>query len=258
MDEKRLKKAISIAVETGMIMLQNGAETYRVEETITRMISSKTTSNVEVFVMSTGIIVGTKINDEPYTTVSRVPSIGLDLETIARANSFSRIFTQGEMSDEETEIILNQLKSTPKFSKPIRYAFSGMAGGFFVLMFGGTFVEFMLAYIASSFTVFSMDKLTGLKLNFFVNNILGGLLSALSSIFLVFLVGLVSTSADFNIVIIGPLMTLVPGVALTNGIRDLISGELIAGTTKMMEALFIAIALAFGVGIVLQAIIAFI
>ncbi len=50
-------------------------------------------------------------------------------------------------------------------------------------------------------------------------------------------------------------MTLVPGVALTNGIRDLISGELIAGSAKMMEALFIAIALAFGVGIVLQIVI---
>jgi len=71
-------------------------------------------------------------------------------------------------------------------------------------------------------------------------------------------VGGLSITADFNTVIIGPLMTLVPGVSLTNGIRDLISGELIAGTTKMMEALFIAIALAFGVGIVLQGIIAFI
>ena len=58
--------------------------------------------------------------------------------------------------------------------------------------------------------------------------------------------------ASINTVIIGPLMTLVPGVSLTNGIRDLISGELIAGSAKIMEALFIAIALAFGVGIVLQ------
>ncbi len=258
MEGKRLKKAISTAMETGMIMLQNGAETYRVEETITRMISSKTTSNVEVFVMSTGIILGTEIDGEPYTTVARVPSIGLDLETIARANFFSRIFTQGEMTDEETDIILKELKSPPKFSKPIRYAFSGMAGGFFVLMFGGSFVEFVLAYIASSLTVFSMDKLAELNLNFFVKNILGGLLSALSSIFLVFLMGLLSIGADFNTVIIGPLMTLVPGVSLTNGIRDLMSGELIAGTTKMMEALFIAIALAFGGGIVLQVIIAFV
>jgi uncharacterized membrane protein YjjP (DUF1212 family) len=59
-------------------------------------------------------------------------------------------------------------------------------------------------------------------------------------------------------VIIGPLMTLVPGVSLTNGIRDLISGELLAGSAKIMEALFIAIALAFGVGMVLQFVLAWI
>lgn len=258
MNAKFLKISITTAIDTGMIMLQNGAETYRVEETIRRMISSKTTSNVEVFVMATGIIVSIDMDGEPYTTVSRVPSIGLDLETIAQANSFSRIFSQGDMSQEEIDVFLNILKSPPRFSKPIRYAFSGMAGGFFVLMFGGTFLEFFLAYIASSFTVFSIDRLTRINLNFFVKNILGGLISALSSIFLVSILGLFSIIADFNTVIIGPLMTLVPGVALTNGIRDLISGELIAGTTKMMEAVFIAIALAFGVGIVLQGIIAFI
>lgn len=258
MNDKLLKISITTAIDTGMIMLQNGAETYRVEETIRRMISSKTTSNVEVFVMATGIIVSTNVGGEPYTTVSRVSSIGLDLETIAQANSFSRMFSQGHMSQKEVDVFLDILKSPQTFSKPIRYAFSGMAGGFFVLLFGGTLIEFFLAYIASSFTVFSIDKLTSIKLNFFVKNIVGGLVSALSSIFLVSILSLFSIAADFNTVIIGPLMTLVPGVALTNGIRDLISGELIAGTTKMMEAVFIAIALAFGVGIVLQGIIAFI
>ena len=258
MEKKRLKEVIETAVETGKIMLQNGAETYRVEETISRMIASKISSKVEVLVISTGIIVSAEMDGRPFTSVSRVPSTSLDLETIARANSFSRLYTQGDMTKEEVDIIINQLKSPPKFSKPIRYAFSGMAGGFFVLMFGGTFLEFVLAYVASSLTVFSVDRLTGLKLNFFVRNIIGGLVSALSSIFLILLVGLFALPADFNRVIIGPLMTMVPGVSLTNGIRDLISGELIVGSTKITEALFIAIALAFGVGIVLQVIIRFI
>ena len=74
-------------------------------------------------------------------------------------------------------------------------------------------------------------------------------------ILLVLLMASFNQFADYNKVIIGPLMTLVPGVALTTGIRDLISGELVAGSAKMMEALFIAIALAFGVGIVLQIVI---
>ncbi|MDY0235592.1 MAG: threonine/serine exporter family protein [Gudongella sp.] len=252
MSDMTIKKIINIALETGKIMLQNGAETYRVEETIEKMISSRIDSHVEVFVMSTGIIISVESEDTPFTTVSRIASSGIDMEYIARANSFSRVFTEGRMSLEEANIMLKQLKSPPRFPKKVRFFFSGMAGGFVVLLFNGSFIEFILAYIASSFTVFFTDKLSKMGFNFFIKNIIGGFIAGGLGILLVLFMGSFNQYADYNKVILGPLMTLVPGVALTNGIRDLISGELIAGSAKMMEALFIAIALAFGVGIVLQ------
>ncbi|MBS4025799.1 MAG: threonine/serine exporter family protein, partial [Clostridia bacterium] len=143
-------------------------------------------------------------------------------------------------------------KNPPKFSSLIRYIFSGMAGGFFVLLFLGNFQEFIMAYFASVLTVFLMDQMSKLSLNFFVKNIFGGFIAAILGVLLILLFGMFNIHGDYNKVIVGPLMTLVPGVSLTNGIRDLISGELIAGNAKIMEALFIAIALAFGVGMVLQ------
>ena len=255
MSDMTIKSIINIALETGKIMLKNGAETYRVEETIEKMISSRVDSPVEVFVMSTGIIISVESDGNPFTTVSRIVSSGIDMEYITRANSFSRVFTEGKMSLEEANIMLDQLKTPPKFSGKVRYFFSGMAGGFVVLLFGGSFLEFILAYIASSLTVFFTDKLSKIGYNFFVKNIIGGFIAGSLGILLVILMSSFNQFADYNKVIIGPLMTLVPGVALTNGIRDLISGELIAGSAKMMEALFIAIALAFGVGIVLQIVI---
>src|SRR5690606_10756486 len=98
--------AISIALETGRIMLANGAEVYRVEETIERMIASKHSSPVNVFVVSTGIIVSTVIEGDPYTVVDRTTSISLDLEVISRTNAFSRLFTDDDMTEEHAEIIL--------------------------------------------------------------------------------------------------------------------------------------------------------
>lgn len=252
MSDMTIKDIISISLETGKIMLKNGAETYRVEDTIEKMISSRIDSPVEVFVMSTGIIISVESEGNPFTTVSRIVSSGIDMESITKANSFSRIFTEGKMSLEEANIMLKQLNAPPRFSKNVKFIFSGMAGGFFVLLFGGTFLEFILAYIASSFTVLLTDKLSKMGFNFFIKNIIGGFIAGSLGILLVLSIGTLNQFADYNRVILGPLMTLVPGVALTNGIRDLISGELIAGSAKMMEALFIAIALAFGVGIVLQ------
>ena len=52
--------------------------------------------------------------------------------------------------------------------------------------------------------------------------------------------------------VIGAIMNLVPGVAITNSMRDIIAGDLLAGQAKLVEALFIATAIALGAGMVLS------
>ncbi|OJV64751.1 MAG: hypothetical protein BGO41_14225 [Clostridiales bacterium 38-18] len=252
MDQYRVKKIIQIATQTGKIMLQNGAETYRVEDTVQRMAESRGLSEVNVFVIPTGIIISATYNDMTISLLERVNPEGIDLECIDRANAFSREFTSTEMTLEAAEERIQDLNSPPRFKKWIRVLSSGMGGGFFVLMFGGTAIEFLIGYLASSLTVLWTEALDNKHLNFFIKNILGGFAAALFGVVFVRFIGIFDLSASINTVIIGPLMTLVPGVSLTNGIRDLISGELLAGSAKIMEALFIAIALAFGVGMVLQ------
>ncbi len=126
------------------------------------------------------------------------------------------------------------------------------------MLFGGTLIEFLLSYIASSLTILIWDNLNSVNMNFFIKNIISGFLASLICFIGISIGKIAGIEASFNMVIIGPLMTLVPGVSLTNGIRDLISGELLAGSAKIMEALFIAIALAFGAGMVLQFVLAWI
>lgn len=246
------KSIVDIALKAGNIMLTNGAETYRVEDTVKRMIESRGLEDVHVFVIPTGIIVSANIDNHPTTILERIHGEGIDLEIIDRTNAFSRQFTNSDMTAKDAQIALEALSNTPTFSKWTRFFFSGMAGGFFIFLFKGSFIEFLLAYVASSFTVLCFDSLSNKHLNFFVKNIIGGFFASLFGILSVTIMGRFGIHASLNIVIIGPLMTLVPGVSLTNGIRDLISGELLAGSAKVMEALFIAIALAFGVGIMLQ------
>ncbi len=252
-----IKRIIRIATQTGKIMLQNGAETYRVEDTVQRMVESrivalKKIESVNVFVIPTGIMLSVDYENDTITVLERVYPEGIDLESIDRANEFSRKFTSSLITLDDAEEALEALANPPKFSKVIRILASGMGGGFFIFLFGGTLVEFFLAYVASAVTVLCMDALESKHLNFFIKNIIGGFVASLLGVVLVQLIRMVGFEANINTVIIGPLMTLVPGVSLTNGIRDLISGELLAGSAKIMEALFIAIALAFGVGMVLQ------
>lgn len=251
-------KIVEIATNTGKIMLLYGAETYRVEETVERMACSKGLVDVNVFVIPTGIIFSANYNGQIQTRLKRVSPVGIDLEYIDAANAFSRLFTSGHISLAESEKRLEAFENMPKFKPWMTYVFGGMAGGFFVPLFGGNLTDTLLSYLISMFTLYFWNLLSKPKLNFFIKNILGSFIASLLGFLSVLLAKKIGLDANFNMVLVGPLMTLVPGVSLTNGIRDLISGELLAGSAKIMEALFIAIALAFGVGMVLQLMINFI
>lgn len=246
------KRIIKLALTTGKVLLMHGAETYRVEDTVKRMLESRGMKNVNVFVIPTGIIMSTMDEESHYSYLERVHPSGIDLERIDRTNDFSRKFTDSKMTISEAEIQLEEVLKTPRYNPWIHFIFTGMAGGFFTFLFGGTLWEFTLSYIASCLTVLAFDILTKFKVNFFVKNILSGAIATLLAVMFILMTQHMPLSADLNLVIIGPLMTLVPGVPLTNGMRDLIYGELLSGSAKIMEALFIAIAIAFGVGIVLQ------
>ncbi|MBS7527419.1 threonine/serine exporter family protein [Fusibacter paucivorans] len=245
-------RLIKLALTTGRVLLTNGAETYRVEDTVKRMLESRGMEEVNVFVIPTGIIMSTLDEGRNYSFLERVNPAGIDLEVIDRTNDFSRRFTSSKMSLSDAEQQLEALLATPSYGRVIRFIFCGMAGGFFIFLFGGTIVEFLIAYLASSLTVLFFDYLTKYKINFFVKHLLAGAAASALGVLSILGAHAIGVQADLNMIIIGPLMTLVPGVPLTNGIRDLISGELLSGSAKIMEALFVAIAIAFGVGIVLQ------
>ena len=111
-------------------------------------------------------------------------------------------------------------------------------------------IKYFLVAWFSEIIIFYMTKFANkLKLNNFFINTLGGFLITILSI-LATKVGIVSTPSYSAI---GTLMLLVPGLALTNAIRDLINGDLIAGTSRTVEAALVGSALAIGAGFALFA-----
>ena len=85
-------------------------------------------------------------------------------------------------------------------------------------------------------------------MTFFINNIIGASIASILSILAVN----IGIGHNMDAIIIGSIMSLVPGVSITNALRDTISGDFISGSSRGMEAIFSALAIAFGVGIVLN------
>ena len=95
------KQVITLAVQAGKMMMTNGAEVYRVEETIERICLACGLKEVEVFATPTGIIASVDSGEEAggvYTKVKRVRNTRVDLARVSELNSFSRMFTTTEYS----------------------------------------------------------------------------------------------------------------------------------------------------------------
>ncbi|WP_425446011.1 threonine/serine exporter family protein [Dethiothermospora halolimnae] len=247
--KKEVKELLVMSLLAGRIMLKNGAETFRVEDTIIRLCKSRfNIKYAEAFVTPTGIFLSVEYEDDIISYIYRITTIKFDLNKIALVNDFSRKFVNSNMPIKDGHRILKDIDKSKTYSTGMKLIFGGIAGGFFSLLFGGQFFDLLGAFIISVAVVFLTDYLSKANVYFFLRNILGGILVTILSIIFSKLV----MQSDMNKLIIGAIMPLVPGVAITNAIRDSISGDFLSGMSRGLEALIIAFSIAFGVGITLR------
>ena len=125
------KLLLDMAVFAGDILMQNGAETYRVEDTVYRILQKSNLKTVQVLVMMTGFVATL---DDPtmdsLTVVRRIQSHGTNLEKIDQVNQISREFCNDELTLEQA---FKQMKALWKEKEPPKIrllAFALLTGGF--------------------------------------------------------------------------------------------------------------------------------
>lgn len=246
---EEVKDLLVLGILAGRIMLKNGAEIYRVEDTVQRICSSRENiTNVDAFVTPTGIFISVEYQNEVFTYLRRIRNLTTNLNIIIEINEFSRRFVQTDMSIEEGMRILTSINNTKPYSPVIKALFGSVAASCFTLMFGGTMRDAISCVIVSFIVIIILSKLSKFDLTFFLDNFIGAFLASLLS-YGTILIGL---GENLDMIIIGAIMYLVPGVSMTNAVRDTMSGDFLSGQSRGLEAIFSALAIAFGVGIVLN------
>lgn len=244
-------KVVDVALIVGKIMLRNGAETYRVEDTMTRICESKHLFLTQVFVVPTGIFLTVRDGEEVYTRIERIKSSGMNLAVIDQINDFAWNYVNNRITPGEEFRTLKQISKAKVYSKKVTILFTGIASCFFTILLGGDIPSFIVSFFVGILTGVYIDKLSFMGMIFFLRNFIEGTLMGLTTILFSYIGGLFGYEISIDYVMIGCLMPLVPGVALTNAIRDSISGDLISGGSKLYEALLIALGIAAGVGVTL-------
>jgi uncharacterized membrane protein YjjP (DUF1212 family) len=238
-----------VAMEMGIILLSNGAETYRVEESMQRICFALGAWEAEIFVVPTTIIITiTMPNEPPLTRTRRIHTRKIDLHKVADMNHLSRQICYEPLSYDEliTEIHrINTIPSYPYYLHLLSFAFISQL---FTLFFGGNFLDSCLGFVIGIGIKLQMDVMGRMETNSFFINIVGGIIASTVA---VIAAGL-GLTANMNTIIIGSIMTLVPGLVITNSIRDIIAGDYLSGLTKGVEALLIGAAIAAGVAVPLS------
>lgn len=226
----------------GKILLESCAEIYRVEDTITRICEYYQMKNVNAFVTPSGIFVSVDYEGKTYSRVVRVKGSDLSLDKIHQVNDLSRRIPYEKLSIQKVYEELSRIECTPTYSKWQKYFACGMIGSCFTLLFGGNIYDALVAFFIGFLVYIFQIALSRSEISSMMKTMfLSALLTFLSLV-------AVKSGLAFHqdAMITGNIMQLLPGLSMTNAIRDSMSGDLLSGITRVCDVLFTAIALALG------------
>lgn len=235
-----------VCLLAGKVMLQSGAETYRVEDTMVRIALSYGMKNPQAYATPTAIMFA--IDMVESANFIRIDARETDLKKVTSVNRVSRHISAGMLTVEEAFDELNQIShANESFPDYLKYLAAAIVSGCFTIMFQGSWTDFLPAVIAGGLSYYMVIAVNNyLKIRFFAEFLASMILTLLAFLFVT-----IGFGVDIDKIIIGAIMPLVPGLLITNAVRDLMAGHQVSGITKGAEAIITAFAIGAGVAIVL-------
>ena len=239
---------ITVAMDIGDLLLENGAETYRVEESMFRICQAYGVANAEIFAVPTTIIITVyREGEAPITLTKRIYTRGTDLNKVDLLNSLCRDMCRDTPPHDEVRARIQAIHDTPPYTLGVQILGFAFIAFFFTLLFKGNLRDACVALITGGLLKVVFNQLDRIKTNpFFEMVVLGGITAFFAQISVY-----LGLADNMDKIIIGTIMSLVPGIAITNSMRDIIAGDLLAGITKAVEALLIGTGIAVGAAIIL-------
>ncbi len=230
----------------GRLIMENGGETYRVEETITRMGHAFGFKEVESFAVPSGIFISYRKADGTIeTAVKRVSRKRIDLTRVDDVNAVSRRCESEHLTCEEVMSLLLEIEQRkPKLTRlQLTLAISASSCGWAV-MFGGSWVDGLVATLVTFLGQglgYLLDKY-GLKS--LVATLAGSCLASFLPMAIHQQTGFLTDGA--TIAIAASLMPMLPGLAMTNAVQDTMRGDMVSGLSSAASALLTACLVAGG------------
>ena len=241
-------RVLELAVDMGQILLQSGAEIFRVEDTMKRVCHHFNVDSCDFFVMTNGIISSSGITGQrSYAKVRYLPMKGAQLSKVVAINQLSREIAEGKYTSlDEIEHKIQEIKAMPPLPKWAHIISSAVASASFCIIFGGGIEETISSFLAGFLLYAFLLQIATPRMSKIFTNICGGAVATLTCL-LSYNLGL---GENLSPMISGAIIPLVPGLAFTNGIRDIWDGDYLSGTVRLLDAIWTFLCIAIGVGLV--------
>lgn len=227
----------------GQYMLQCGGEISRVEDSIRRLCLAFGAERADVFTITSSIVVTIYAHHfGAVTQTRRITGSAYDLHRLEQLNQLSRKICAEHWTLEQTAAALEDIRNTPQYGFGVQVFTYALISASFSLFFGGSALDAAAAGVIGIVLKF-LDRLirktdANAMLSALLCSCLGGLLAGLAVKF--------HLGDNVDMISIGNIMLLIPGIALTNSLRDMFSGNTISGLMRFIESLLLALTIALG------------
>lgn len=232
--------------QVGFHMLSGGAEIYRVEDTVRRIMAAYGVKG-DIFALPNSVTVSLTDEDgRSYTRMCRINTMpSTDIEVIERFNALSRAVCARTPAPEQLPALVEETgRQCRNYSARTVLLGYFIGAFFFTLFFNGGILEALAASAAGVLAGLCVMGLDRQKVNFFFKTVIAALVLGIVAY------GLRALGLPINadITVVGALMVLVPGLIFTNFMCDLITGDLLSGVSAFIRATLTAAAMAIGAG----------
>lgn len=236
-------------LDIGELLLTSGAEVLRVEDTITRLCKAYGFTRADVFTITSSIVLTVHSADgNIFTQTRRILSQNIDLERVAQVNALSRTLCTTPLPLDQVQEQIQIIRRKKGAHPVVQCLCYAIISAVFAVFFGGSFADAIAALLSGTVIYLSLNFCKKMRLNSILQHML---VSALAAFVIVLLVRL-GIGNDPAHIIIGNIMLLIPGIAFTSSLRDLINGDTISGLLGFAEAILKAMAIAIGSAVVLM------
>lgn len=234
---------LDCALDIGEQMVICGAEISRVEDTIERICRAYGAVRVDVFTITSCIMATVKMADgRPVSQTRRIRMSSNDLTKLDKLNALSRRICRELPDSDELRREFKRVSSSEPFPIGWQYVNFALVSSSFSVFFGGSWQDALVSGVIGVILKWLTMMCARHDINNLLSNVVcslvGGCIAALSLHF--------GLGDSFDKIAIGNIMLLIPGILLTNSLRDMIGGDTVSGILRLCNALLGSVAIAIG------------